>query len=79
MNLFIESYAQLFAIAAPLLTLAGMNLVLALGGERGTLLVPSTGVFGLVSRAPFANTVPAATPPRKPQTPANDPVYRLAA
>jgi hypothetical protein len=79
MNLFIENYAQLLAIAAPLLTLAAMNLLLALGGERGTLLVPSAGAFGLVSRAPFANNVPAAAPPQKPQTPANDPVYRFAA
>lgn len=77
MNAFIENYAQLFAIAAPLLTLAAMNLMLALGGERGTLLLPSANPFELVRRP--ANTVPASTAPSKPQAPANDPHYRHAA
>jgi len=78
MNLFIESYAQLFAIAAPLLTLAAMNLLLALGGERGTLLLPSTGPFEAMRRA--ANRVPAATTtPAAAEAPANDPDFRCAA
>jgi len=77
MNMFIENYAQLFAIAAPLFTLAAMNLMLALGGERGTLLLPSAGPFELVRRP--ANTVPATNSPSAPQAPANDPHYRHAA
>ncbi len=77
MNVFIENYAQFFVIAAPLLTLAAMNLMLALGGERGTLLLPSTGPFEPARRP--ANTVPATTSPGKPQAPANDPHYRHAA
>ena len=77
MNLFIENYAQLFAIAAPVLTLAGLNLFLALGGERGTLLLPIGAPFGPVARA--ANTVPAATAPAAPQRCANDPDFRRAA
>ena len=47
MNLFIENYAQLFAVATPVLTLVAMNLLLAIGGERGTLLLPSAGPFRL--------------------------------
>ena len=77
MNLFIENYAQLFAIAAPVLTLAAMNLFLALGGERGTLLLPSPAPFRMAVRA--ANTVPAATAPATREAPANDPEFRRAA
>ena len=77
MNLFIENYAQLFAIAAPVLTLAAMNLFLALGGERGTLLLPSAGPFEAARRA--ANAVPATTAPSRQEAPANDPDFRRAA
>lgn len=38
---FVHDYALLFTVAAPVLTVAAMNLYLALSGERGTLLVPS--------------------------------------
>ena len=77
MNLFIENYAQLFAVAAPVVTLAAMNLFLALGGERGTLLLPNTGPFEMRLRA--ANTVPATTAPARPAAPANDPAFHRAA
>jgi len=77
MNLFIENYAQLFAIAAPVLTLVAMNLLLALGGERGTLLLPSRGTLETPRRA--ANTVPATTSPATAEAPANDPDFRRAA
>ncbi len=76
MNLFIEN-AQLIAIAAPVLTLAVLNLLLALGGERGTLLLPSAGPFEAVRRA--ANRVPAATARESAETSANDPDFRRAA
>jgi hypothetical protein len=79
MNAFIENYAQLVAIAVPLLTLGAMNLLLALGGERGTLLIPTSGAFALRGDPAAFNTVPAAKPPKKPQQPANDPDYRRAA
>lgn len=76
MNLFIENYALLFAVAAPVLTLAVMNLLLALGGERGTLLLPSAGPFEMVRRA--ANALPAAATARA-EAPANDPEFLRAA
>ena len=77
MTLFIENYALLFAVAAPALTLAAMNLALALGGERGTLLLPNAGPVGMVRRT--ANAVPAATAPARAEAPANDPDFRRAA
>jgi hypothetical protein len=77
MNLFIENYAQLFAIAAPVLTLAAMNLALALGGERGTLLLPGSGPFAAATRS--ANRVPATTAGAVPAECTNDPDFRRAA
>jgi hypothetical protein len=79
MNLFIENYAQLFAVAIPVLTLAGMNLFLALGGERGTLLLPSDGPFDVITRPMAANAVPARASAELPAIPANDPDFRRTA
>jgi hypothetical protein len=79
MNFIIENYAQLFAIAVPVLTLAGLNLFLALGGERGTLLLPSAALFEMASRPAAANAVPANVPAELPKAPANDPDFRRAA
>jgi len=77
MNLYSEHYLQLFAVAAPALTLVAMNLLLALAGERGTLLLPS---LETLSAARFtANAVPAETAPAVPAEPANDPAFRHAA
>ncbi|MGH7702284.1 MAG: hypothetical protein ACREMO_04285 [Gemmatimonadales bacterium] len=42
---FIQEFALLFAVAAPVGAIAGMNLMLVLGGERGTLLLPAVGAF----------------------------------
>jgi hypothetical protein len=77
MNLFIDHYAPLFAVAAPALTLAAMNLLLALGGERGTLLLPSLESYAAARRT--GNTVPAETAPAVPAVPANDPAFGQAA
>ncbi len=77
MNLFIDTYVQLFAVAAPALTLVAMNLALALGGERGTLLLPSLESYAAARRA--GNTVPAETAPAAPAAPANDPAFGQAA
>lgn len=77
MNLFIENYALLFAVAVPVLTLAALNFALAFGGERGTLLLPSAGPFEAARRA--ANAVPATTAPGRAGKPANEPDFRRAA
>jgi hypothetical protein len=79
MNVFIETYALAFAVAAPLLVLAAMNLYLAFGGERGTLLLPSASVFAMARGRTAANTVPASAPAERPKSPANDPDFRRAA
>ena len=79
MNAFIEAYAPLAAFLAPALTLALANLLLAAGGERGTLL-PSGGAFSLrVRRIPNPNALPAARSVEQAQAPANDPDFRRAA
>jgi hypothetical protein len=79
MNLFIENYSQLIAVAVPVLTIAGMNLFLALGGERGTLLLPSAGRFEMAAHRFAGNAVPAERPAEEPKAPANDPDFRRAA
>lgn len=38
-----QEYALLIAVAIPVLALAGLNVVLWIGGERGTLLMPAVG------------------------------------
>ncbi|QJR13371.1 hypothetical protein [Usitatibacter palustris] len=68
MNL-IQEFALLFAVAAPVLTILGMNLMLMFEGERGTLIFPSLSAEML--SAPQGET-PVA-PVRN--VPANDPHY----
>jgi hypothetical protein len=75
----LETVVPLVAFASPVLALVALNLVLALGGERGTLLLPSLG-----SRSPAigprARSVLPATFARRPsRPPANDPDFRRAA
>lgn len=41
MNNFFNEYALLVAVAVPVLALVGLNVFLWMGGERGTLLLPS--------------------------------------
>ena len=41
MNFFNE-YALLVAVAVPVLAIVGLNVFLWFGGERGTLMLPST-------------------------------------
>lgn len=41
MNYFNE-YALLVAVAVPVLAIVGLNVFLWIGGERGTLLLPTT-------------------------------------
>ena len=79
MNAFIETYALAFAVAAPILVLAAMNLYLALSGERGTLLLPSASVFEMARGRTAANTVPASAPAGRQKSPANDPDFRRVA
>ena len=41
----IQEYALLIAVAIPVLAVVGLNAFLWLGGERGTLLLPSLAAF----------------------------------
>lgn len=77
MNALVENYLPFVAFAMPVLVLAGMNLLLALGGERGTLLLPSARPWSPVRRA--ANALPAERDGASPAVPANDPAFHRAA
>ncbi len=83
MNPFNE-YALLVAVAVPVLTIAGLNVFLWVGGERGTLLVPTThDRLSAWDETPAATTgvtdeTPAATG-KAIDVPANDEEARRAA
>jgi hypothetical protein len=76
---FVETYAQLFAIALPALSIVGLNLFLAWGGERGTLLLPIAGRFETRLQSQRDTGVPASRPAQSPGAPANQPDYRQTA
>ena len=64
---FFEEYALLIAVALPAGIVAGMNLLLYLAGERGTLLLPGVHAFPPVDieppAAPEARPFESAEPP----------------
>jgi hypothetical protein len=79
MNAFIATYAPLAALLTPVLAIAALNLLLALGGERGTLLLPIPGPLGRRVRRLSAPSLPVTRSPLQAHAPANDPEFRRAA
>lgn len=83
MNFFNE-YALLVAVAVPVLAIAGLNLFLWIGGERGTLILPTTQDRlsawepAEASLKVVTDTTPTAIGPAA-EAPANDPEVRKAA
>jgi hypothetical protein len=81
---FINEYSLLFAVALPVVTIAGMQAFLFISGERGTGLFPAVGgypsiEFGrVVEVAPRQSVVPAATAATAAE-PSNDEAERIAA
>ena len=51
---FINEYALLFAVAAPVVAIVGLNVFLAVTGERGTLLLPGSMSFPSIEAAKVA-------------------------
>jgi len=82
MNHFNE-YALLVAVAVPVLAIVGLNVFLWIGGERGTLLVPTTqDRLSAREEAPAATAVTDETPAatgKSIDVPANDEQARRAA
>ena len=83
MNTFNE-YALLVAVAVPVLAIVGMNVFLWFGGERGTLILPTTqdrlSAWDAAEAAMMSVTdeTPATTGTVV-ETPANDAQVREAA
>lgn len=77
----IQEYALLFAVAIPMVLIAGINMFLVLTGERGTLLLPIPQAMPSDGPAPVdvqpANA--AAVPQQPAKVPANDAREREAA
>lgn len=74
---FINEYALLIVVALPVAIVAGLNVVLAMSGESGTLLLPSLKPFPSIN-IPEAEATPEAIPARA-QAAANDEEFKLAA
>jgi hypothetical protein len=75
----IETVVPLVAFASPVLALAALNLYLALGGERGTLLLPSLGSRRPAIELRARSVLPETFARRPSRSPANDPDFRRAA
>ncbi|MGZ5032481.1 MAG: hypothetical protein ACXWAC_04715 [Usitatibacter sp.] len=77
----IEEFALLIAVAIPMALIAGVNVLLALTGERGTLLLPIPEPLPSGGPAPvdLQPARAAAVPQERPEAPANDEREREAA
>ena len=83
---FVNEYALLFAVAAPVVAIVGMNAFLWFGGERGTLLLPGanrypTIEFGMVTAEAAAQStrMPASSSVAAVAQPSNDEMVLEAA
>jgi hypothetical protein len=64
MQTFLQQYGLLVAVAVPVLVIVGMQVLLFVSGERGTLLLPSLKPFDSIALSedqPIATPVPAPT------------------
>lgn len=77
---FIHEYSLLFVVALPVAIVAGINLVLGLTGESGTLLLPSLRGYPAIE-VPRVEATPeaAAVDPVAAGDPAGHDEYRKAA
>ena len=75
----IETAVLLAPAVLPVAMLAALNLVLALSGERGTLLLPSLGSRLSAHTLRAESLLPATGAVRAARDPANDPDFRRVA
>lgn len=81
---FVNEYALLFAVAAPVVAIVGMNAFLWFGGERGTLLLPGANRYpaidyGMVSAQAAMKGMPASSSAAAVTQSANDEMVLEAA
>jgi len=69
MEVFNE-YSLLIAVAMPVVVIVGINLILALTGETGTLLLPSLRGYPAIDLTHVEATPEVATPAAAPAPPA---------
>ena len=75
---FLHEYALLVAVALPVAVVGVINLVLAVTGESGTLLLPSLRDYPSIEM-PQVETAPEALVPEVATVPADNEEYRKAA
>lgn len=59
---FVHEYALLVVVALPVAIVAGLNVILAVSGESGTLLLPSLKPFPSVDFAVAVESTPEVAP-----------------
>ena len=57
---FVNEYALLFAVAIPVVAVIGINMFLAMKGEKGTLLLPALRPFPSIAIEKTVEVAPAA-------------------
>ena len=70
---FFNEYGLLIAVAAPATVIVLINVVLAFGGEKGTLLFPTLGGYPKVLAEDEQASVAMAEEPSIPPAPARQP------
>lgn len=75
---FINEYSLLFVVALPVAIVVGINLVLGLTGESGTLLLPSLRGYPSIE-LPRVEATPEVAKPATVIEPVNQGEYRKAA
>ena len=63
MEMFFQEYGLLVAVAVPVVVIVGMQVVLFIAGERGTLLLPSLKPFESIALADETVAEPVAPQP----------------
>ena len=76
---FLHEYSLLVAVALPVAVVVIINILLALTGESGTLLLPSIRGYPVSRDLPLIEATPEAPAPEFAEVPAESEEYRKAA
>ena len=76
---FLQEYSLLIAVTLPVAVVAVTNLLLALTGESGTLLLPSLRGYPVSTEGLRIETTPEVATPEFVEVPADNEEYRKAA
>ena len=76
---FANELSLLFAVAVPVVVIAGMQVALYVAGERHTLLLPGMAAYPSTAYPQPVDVKPQSQSARRMPAPSNDEIERLAA